>query len=394
MFAAIGRKLAIAAMAGLVLGAAGPVQAADPYEIPVVLPLTGFAAFIGKGIVDTLTIVEDLTNRKGGIRGRPVKFVVADDQSSPAVAVQLTNAIVAKHAPVMMGSTISAMCQAQAPLVKDGPVLWCFSPVVRPPAGSYMFTTLQATEDYIDAVLRYAQGRGWHKLALIATTDASGQDFDASFDRTIVKPEHRGETVVARDHFAIGDISVAAQVARIKSSGAEAILGWPTGTAIGTLFRAMADAGVDLPVFTTPANLIFTQMRSLTAVPSQLYFPGTASYAPNLLPAGPLKQAVFEYLDAVRARGMPADQATLAAWNPPLIVIEALRKLGTNASAEQIREYIASYHGAGAIGQYDFRANPQRGLNAGSVIIVRWDKTRQDWYGVSKFGGEPVAGER
>lgn len=392
LFMTTRRVVLIAAVALLLAaGSAFPARAADPYEIRVVLPLTGFAAFVGQGIVTTLGVVEDLANKHGGIRGRPVKFVVEDDQSSPAVAVQLTNGVIARHVPVMLGSTISAMCQAQAALVRDGPVVWCFSPVIRPPAGSYMFTTLQATEDYIDVCLRYAQARGWRKIAVIATTDASGQDFDASFDRVIAKPEHRAETIVVRDHFNITDLSAAAQIARVKSSGAEAIFGWATGTAIGTLLRAGVDAGVDLPIFTTPANLIYGQMRSIAAVvPTNMYFPGTGAYAPNQLRAGAFKTAVFEYLDALRARGITPDQSTLASWDPPLIVIEALRKYGFNATPTQIREFIASYKGAGAMGQFDFPARPQRGLDGSSVLIVRWDKARQDWIGVSKFGGEPL----
>jgi branched-chain amino acid transport system substrate-binding protein len=375
------------------LGIAAPAKAADPYTIYVVLPLTGFAAFIGQEISKTLGIIEEMTNARGGINGQPVKFSIADDQSNPAVAVQLTNGILARKVPVMLGSTISAMCQAQTPLVKDGPVLWCFSPVIRPPAGSYVFTTLQATEDYIEACLRYAQGRGWRKIAAIATTDTSGQDFEASLDRVLAKPEFRGITIAVRDRFNVSDISAAAQVARVKNSGAEAMLAWPTGTAIGTFFRGLQDAGVDIPTFTTPANGIYSLMRSLgQIIPSFLVFPGTGSYAPNLLSAGPVKTAVFQYIDSLRARGMVPDQSTVASWDPPVIMIQALRKYGTKATAEQIREFIANYRGPGIAGMYDFKAHPQRGLDASTVLLVRWDKTRQDWGGVSKFGGEPLSG--
>ena len=54
-----------------------------------------------------------------------------------------------------------------------------------------MFTVLQTTDDYIDVCLRYAEARGWHKLAVITTTDASGQDFDATLDRVMAKLQTR-----------------------------------------------------------------------------------------------------------------------------------------------------------------------------------------------------------
>jgi hypothetical protein len=61
----------------------------QPYEINAIVSLTGPAAFIGVSIAKTLGLVEAAANRHGGINGRPVKFVLADDQSSPQVTVQL-----------------------------------------------------------------------------------------------------------------------------------------------------------------------------------------------------------------------------------------------------------------------------------------------------------------
>lgn len=366
-------------------------RAEDPYEINVVLPLTGFAAFLGQGVATTLGVVADIANKQGGIKGRPIKFVVQDDQSSPQVTVQLTTALIAKHVPVILGSAVSPMCQAQIALVKDGPLTWCMSPVVRPPAGSFMFTVLQTTDDYVDVCLRYAEARGWHKLAVITTTDASGQDFDATLDRELAKPEHRGETIVSRDHYNIADLSVSAQVAHIKASGAEAMFGWSAGTAFATLLHADLDAGVDLPLFTSAANLVTAQMRSLSSIaPANVYIPGTAAYAPDMLRAGPQKRAVQELIDAMRARNLPVDQTTLNGWDEPMIILDALRKFGTNVTAEQLRAYVAAFKGPGVLGIYDFPAFPQRGLDASSVLVVRWDKGRQAWTGASGFGGTPV----
>ena len=63
--------------------------AADPYEINVILPMTGAAAFLGKADTNALNVIEATVNKAGGIRGRQIKFVVADDESNPALAVQL-----------------------------------------------------------------------------------------------------------------------------------------------------------------------------------------------------------------------------------------------------------------------------------------------------------------
>lgn len=79
------------------------------------------------------------------------------------------------------------------------------------------------------------------------------------------------------------------------------------------------------------------------------------------------------------------------AWDPTLIVIDALRKLGPNATPTQIREYVANLHGwSGIAGTYDFRAVPQRGIDINQVVIVRWDPAKDTWVGTSKPGGYPL----
>src|SRR5215469_4837504 len=74
----LGSAVALAAMLAPSLA-----HAAEPYEINVILPLTGPAAFLGNGEKISLELAEKAMNAKGGIDGRPVKFVIQDDGTSP-----------------------------------------------------------------------------------------------------------------------------------------------------------------------------------------------------------------------------------------------------------------------------------------------------------------------
>src|SRR5580692_3388343 len=93
--------------------------APDPYEINVIIPLTGSAAFLAKEEAASLGVFEKQVNERGGIRGQPIKFVYSDDQSSPQMAVQALNQVIAKHVPVVLGSSLVGTCGAMAPIVKD-----------------------------------------------------------------------------------------------------------------------------------------------------------------------------------------------------------------------------------------------------------------------------------
>src|SRR5579871_3792023 len=92
-----GLAAALAAAALLLVAAPGPqpAAAADPFQIPVIMPLTGGGAFLGTSENQSLQIIEKMVNAAGGIKGRPIHFAVQDDQSNPQVAVQLTNGAIA-----------------------------------------------------------------------------------------------------------------------------------------------------------------------------------------------------------------------------------------------------------------------------------------------------------
>jgi branched-chain amino acid transport system substrate-binding protein len=366
--------------------------AADPYEINVILPLTGGAAFLGKEESASLGVVEALVNKSGGIRRRPIKFVYSDDQSSPQVAVQLANQVIAKGVPIVFGSTLVALCSAMAPLMKNGPVMYCFSPGIYPERGSYVFTASIAVKDLLTASARYYREKGFKKLAVITSTDASGQDGENNVNAAFGGPEGAGIEIVDREHFNLTDISVAAQMSHIKGSGAHAMVAWVTGTAFSTILRGAADAGLDIPIVTSTGNLVYPQLEGYGSfIGDNVYFPGSPGVALDVLPRGAMRDAVGSYLNAMKAAGIRPDQGHTLSWDPALMVVEALRKYGTNATATQIRDYIADLHDwSGINGRYDFRAFPQRGLGPGSIVMVRWDKAKGTWVSMSSLGGTPL----
>jgi hypothetical protein len=79
-------------------------------------------------------------------------------------------------------------------------------------------------------------------------------------------------------------------------------------------------------------------------------------------------------------------------WDPARIIISGLRKLGPNATPEQLRDYIASLHSfAGVSGAYDFSVGDQHGLTQDAQIVVRYDPTAPGGTKVvSQQGGAPL----
>jgi branched-chain amino acid transport system substrate-binding protein len=377
----------------LALPDAAPSAAPAPYVINAIMPLTGGGAFLGQPESQALEIVERLTNAKGGIQGRPIHFAFHDDQTSPQVGVQLAGQILAGKVPLIVGSSLVAICAAMAPLMKDGPVEYCLSPGIHPAEGSYVFTASVSTRDLAAALIRYFKGKGWTRIAVLTSTDATGQDAEQNVNAIVALPQYQGVVqVVAREHFDPHDVSVAAQIARISAAKPQALIAWSTGAPIGTVFKGIAQNGLSIPVATTNGNQTYGQMKQYASfLPPDLYFPTSAWPAYEALPAGRVKIAQKIFYDAFQAANQKPDLGASLAWDPALLVVDALRHLGTEATAAQIRDYLLHLRGfAGINGIYDFKTSPQRGLNLDDAIVTRWDPARQAWGPVSRFGGEPV----
>ena len=394
-------------LAGFLIGAFGGLAAlsygataeagAPPYEIPVIASLTGGGAFLGRQEQQALQLEETVIDRAGGIHGRPVRFAFRDDQSSPQLAVQLAGAALAADPPVVLGSTLVAACNAMIPLMQAGPVMYCFSAGIHPPPASHAFSAGVSTRDQAAAIIRFFRFKGWRRLALMTSTDATGQDAVRGFDALLALPENRDIAFVARVHFNPADVSVAAQVEEVKAAQPQAVIAWSTGSPIATVFRGMVQAGLDLPVGTTGGNMTNAEMRQFAAfLPKTLYLPAPEWPVGEdrkiaLDPAVTAKQA--EFFAAFKAAGARPDEGSVLGWDPATLVVDALRALPTGATGRQLLDAMLRRRGAAGVnGIYDFVKSPQRGLALDNVIVTRWNAAAGRWDVVAKPTGIPLGG--
>jgi branched-chain amino acid transport system substrate-binding protein len=372
----------------------GTAKPADAYNVNVILPLTGGASFLGKEEQKALRLAEPIITKAGGIKGQPVHFEFYDDQSNPQTGVQLSNRVIGTKPAVLLGSSLVAVCNAMVPLMQDGPMTYCFSPGIHPEAGSYVFTSSVSTLDLADATIRYFRLRGWTRLAFLTSADATGQDAEHGLDEVVGHAENKDITVVARAHFNTTDVSVAAQIEHIKAANPQALIAWSTGTPIATVFKSIIQAGLDIPIGTTDGNMTYAQMTQYASfLPKQLYIaaPEWVQHEGVVTLDPAVEAAQKRFFDAFNAANEKPDIAATLAWDPLMIVIDALQHIGPTAVPQQVRDYIGNLKGfAGINGIYDFSKVPQRGLNVQDAIVTLWSPTAHDWQVVSKPTGIPL----
>lgn len=310
-----------------VTGSIGQAGAADtaPFVINAIVSTTGQNAFNGRYTQEALEVFETYANRTGGINGRPIKFAFFDDQSNPEVAVQLLDTIKAQNVAVVLGSDAVAPCGAMAPLVlQEGPVMFCTSPGLDAPPDSFAFASTSSTKAYMASMVRYFRLRGWKRVALLMTTD-------------------------------------------------------------------VYDAGLAVPVATSGGNGNPQQLKALDAyMPPELLLGGLPEdLSPEQLGSSPIRRAIDDFRAAFQAAGMtPTPGTSPYVWDPAAIVLNAYCKLGTGASAKQIRDYIENLHGfVGMNGIYDFRSGDQHGVTVDSLVVLRWDPTTNAFHPATSLGG-------
>jgi len=169
------------------------------------------------------------------------------------------------------------------------------------------------------------------------------------------------------------------------------LVAWTTGNSVATIFKAVIQANLDIPVVTTNGNQNLMQMVQYTDfLPKQMYYPSSMFPAHDgLISLDPRVEAAQHAMQKTVAAGnLEPDNQTSIVWDALLITVDALRKLGPGATAAQVREHIAGITDfAGINGLYNFKAVPQRGLGSDAAIVVRWDPQSKRWIWVSGPGG-------
>ena len=97
---------------------------AKPYKIGTLQPLSGAARAGGKTALVGVQMAVDRINKSGGINGRPVELVVADDESKPDVGRRKAEKLVVEDkVDAHVGGFLSNICLACMPVFEEAKIV-------------------------------------------------------------------------------------------------------------------------------------------------------------------------------------------------------------------------------------------------------------------------------
>lgn len=367
----------------------------SPVVFHVLLSETGAGAFLGSRGATSLKAQAAYINAHGGVNGHPIQLDILDNQSSPSTNVSLATPWIAQGVHFILNGSLAGIDQAvDALATPNGPFIYDLSPGTYPTPGSMVFSSDISTNSLITADLTYFKSKGLTNIAALTSTDGSGVDGLKQLKAVLAEPAFSSFKLLTSQTFDPTSVSVATQLSVIKAQNPQALVVWTTGAPFGTVVKGMSALGMsNIPTTTTAGNDPYAELHSLSPyLPKNLYIAcGPQNIPLSQLPSGPVKTADTVFNNVITAVGGHPSDAYGLTWDPMQLLVGALKKLGVNASAKEILNYMQNLHGvAGIDGTYNTSVSDHRGLVTSDLYVATWSGTGLT--AVSGPGGVPTAG--
>lgn len=371
----------------MVLGRALIAQGAEPIKLGAFFDLTGPSAAIGTPTKLVAEMVVKKINAEGGVNGRPLQLVIADDEGDPTKAAIIAKKFIESDKVVaIIGPTRTDTGMAAKPIIEQMkvPTVMCVGgdPVIM--GGKYgpfhwTFKSPQRTSVAVQKTFAYLKKKGWTNIAIITAADGFGRD--GKFWLEKLAPDY-GLKIIATESFQPTDNDMTTQLVKIKATSPQAIVCWTIGKAGAIVAKNVKQLAITSPLFQCHGlpDPIYIKLAGEAAEGNIM--PSTKLMVANQLPdADPQKKVILEFIRLYKEvykydRQFPINTHSGYAWDAIYIVANAMKKAGTNN--EKLREEIERTKGyVGVSGIYNITPEDHNGLGTDSMVMVQIVKG--DW---------------
>lgn len=354
---------------------AGSIWAAPnskPYVVGVFCSVTGPNAPLGTPERDTLMMLEEQINKKGGLKGHPLKLIIEDDGSDNTNAVKAAKKLIEQDGVcAIIGSSGTGPTMAVVPITEASEVphlSMAAGIAITDPLKKWVFRTPQTDVLAVGKILDYLTSKKINKVAIIYDSNAfgsSGRD-----QLRVLAPKYK-VTIVAEEAFATKDTDMTVQLTKIRSSEAQAIICWGTNPGPAQVAKNLKQLGITLPLLMSHgvANKAFLDQAG-DAANGVLLPAGKLIVARDLPGSDPQKKLLLEYAKQFETRyKRPADTFGGHAWDALSILVQALKKAGDNrVKLRDAIETTTKFAGIGGV--FNYSPTNHDGLANDAFVMV------------------------
>jgi len=330
----------------LLLGATTYVYGQQPIKFGFIPDITGPASSLGLPERDTALMLQVEIDAKGGIKGRPVKLVIYDGESTETkTLLAAKKAIEEDRVAVLIcctqsGTSLaikSAVQTARVPMVSMAASVRIVEPVKE---SFWVFKTPQSDHLIAEVLADYLVSKKLTKIAWMNVDNAFGDSGRVEFDKTAKK---LGISIVANERFGDRDVDMTTQLAKVKGSDAQALVVWAIPPAASVVTKNAKELGLRVPLFHSHgvANKRFIELAGPGA--NGVRFPaGKLLVAEGLPDSDAQKKTLIAYARAFEVKYGPRNTFGGHAWDGIWLAHMATEAAATRVSPDDLVSFRAA----------------------------------------------------
>jgi len=374
--------LALLLVVSLLLSACSPakekeVQSAtgnEPYKIGAVLDISGNSSSLGVPERDTLLMMVETLNAKGGINGHPLELTIMDNKSDETESVLAAKTLIEKGALAILGASSSGTSMAMIKTVQSEKVpmisMAAASSIVEPTSErQWVYKTAQSDIVMLSKIVSYLKKNDLTKVAFLSMNNSFGDNGKKALAAAV---KDNGITIVAEEKFDANDKDMTPQLTKVKTSGAQVAIVWAIPPSASILTKNFKDIGLSIPLIHSHGvgNQKFIELAQGAADGALLPI-GKLSVAKQIPDTDPQKKVLESYMtDYAKKYNTEPNSFGGYACDAFNLLVNALEKAGPDRAA--IRDELEKTQGfVGISGVFNMTAQDHNGLKEDSAVLVK-----------------------
>lgn len=366
--------VAIAAI-GLLIGTGLQSAMADTVKVGAILAETG-PSFLGVPEANTLRMLTEEINAKGGINGNKIELIVKDSGGNPEKAISFAKQLIEEEkvfaiiGPSTSGETMKIKNIAEQ---AETLLLSCAAAeVIVNPVAKWVFKTPQMDSDAVRSIYMEMNKMNISKIAVVVGNTGFGKAGKGQLLQ--IAPEY-GIDVVISEVYDKKATDLSAVVAKLMANkDIQAVVNWSIVPAQSIIIKNIRQAGWNVPIFQSHGfgNIKFVQAAG-AAAEGTIFPAGRLLVADKLPDDNPQKSVLVKYKNDYEGK-FKEDVSTFGghAYDALMILVKAVEQAGLDkAKVRDAIENMKGFVGTGGIFNFSPQDHNGLGLDAFEMMTVK-----------------------
>jgi branched-chain amino acid transport system substrate-binding protein len=360
---------------GLIFLGCGGAKKTVPYVVGGIFSISGPASYLGEPERNSLEMVAEAVNAKGGINGHPLKLVIYDDEGDVTKArLHATKLAQSKNTLAIIGPSLTHTSMAVMEITQKAklPLISCAAGIgITSPAKErvWVFKTAQTDRMAVDRIFQYLIKHKINRVAILTVSTGSGVSGKKQLLELAPKYDIK---VVGQEVFGEKDTDMTPQLTKLRGTPAQALICWGTGPAPALVAKNMKQLGLTIPLIQSHGAACREFIELAGDVGEGIIMPaGKLTVWQQLPDTDPQKAVCKEYAQKYSAK-FKAPESSFGgyAYDALRMLNQVLAKAGSNR--EKIRrgmEGIKNF--VGISGVFNMSPDDHNGLSPAAFVMVK-----------------------